>query len=48
MRLTWEIVELRLRHPFGTSYGVSASRRNVIVRIEDDEGRVGWGEGAPY
>ncbi len=48
MRLTWEIVELRLRHPFGTSYGVSASRRNVIVRIEDDEGRVGWGEAAPY
>lgn len=48
MRITWEIVELRLRHPFGTSYGVSTSRRDVIVRVEDDEGRVGWGEAAPY
>lgn len=48
MKRTTEILELRLRHPFATSHGVSHARRTVLVRLEDDAGRVGWGEVAPY
>lgn len=39
-------IELELRSPFRLSRGVSATRRNMVVEIEDD-GRVGRGEAAP-
>ena len=38
-------VALSLREPFVTSFGPTTGRRTVVVRIEDADGRVGWGEG---
>lgn len=38
-------VELPLLAPFVTSFGATTSRRTVVVRIEDRDGRIGWGEG---
>jgi o-succinylbenzoate synthase len=40
-------VALPLREPFVTSFGPTSSRRVVLVRLTDSEGRVGWGEAAP-
>jgi L-alanine-DL-glutamate epimerase-like enolase superfamily enzyme len=46
MKLHTEIFELHLRHAFRLSRGVSASRRNLLVEVEDGE-LVGLGEAAP-
>jgi len=36
-----------LREPFVTSLGVVAARELAVIRLEDDDGTVGWGEAAP-
>lgn len=46
MKLRTEIFELHLRHAFRLSRGVSDSRRNLLVEIEEG-GFVGLGEAAP-
>ena len=52
MKLTWEVLELRTRHPFAIARAASVPvRRSVWVRIADAEGGEGWGEAAvttPY
>jgi len=40
-------LRIPLRTPFVTSTGVIAERELVVIRLEDDEGRTGWGEAAP-
>ena len=40
-------VALPLREPFVTSFGPTSSRRTILVRVVDSDGRVGWGEAAP-
>ena len=42
-----EPLELRLREPLETSYGAVASRELLLLRLESDDGQVGWGEAAP-
>lgn len=42
MRLSYETIELRLRHTFHIAHGASATRRNVLLRLGD-----GLGEAAP-
>jgi o-succinylbenzoate synthase len=44
-----EVIEvaLPLKEPFVTSFGPTAWRHVVLVRLTDDEGRIGWGEAAP-
>ncbi len=44
-------LQIPLREPFVTSNGVLASRELAVIRLEDDDGTVGWGEAAalePY
>jgi O-succinylbenzoate synthase len=41
------LVRLPLLEPFVTSFGPTASRHVVLVRLEDGDGRTGWGEAAP-
>ncbi len=41
-RLTWERLTLKLRNPFGLSYGTDETRPAFWIRLEGDEG---WGEG---
>jgi L-Ala-D/L-Glu epimerase len=51
MRLEYETLELRTREPFHIARPSDPlGRRNVWVRIIDDEGREGWGEApaTPY
>ncbi len=40
-------ITLRLREPLRTAGGDIAERTLLILRVEDREGRVGWGEAAP-
>lgn len=40
-------LKLRLREPFRIAMGVSEYSHNIVVRIVDKEGNVGWGEGSP-
>ena len=40
-------VRLPLLEPFVTSFGPTASRHVLVVRLEDGDGHVGWGEAAP-
>jgi O-succinylbenzoate synthase len=40
-------VEMSLLEPFVTSFGPTASRHTVLVRLTDADGAVGWGEAAP-
>jgi O-succinylbenzoate synthase len=43
-----EVLEVRLPllKPFVTGFGTTDSRRTVLVRLVDTDGREGWGEGA--
>jgi L-alanine-DL-glutamate epimerase-like enolase superfamily enzyme len=43
----FERVSLPLEHDFTISRGTQSSAENVLVRIEDDQGRVGVGAAAP-
>ncbi len=40
-------LSIPLREPFVTSGGVVAERELVLLRLEDDDGAVGYGEAAP-
>jgi o-succinylbenzoate synthase len=40
-------LSIPLKEPFVTAGGVVSARELVLVRIEDDEGAIGYGEGAP-
>ncbi|MEM1984211.1 MAG: dipeptide epimerase [Candidatus Korarchaeum sp.] len=40
-------VELPYRKPFTISMGTSVSSTDVVVKLVDDEGRIGWGEASP-
>ena len=42
-RVTLFLVEMQLRHPFRTSFGVSQKRDILLIKLES-EGKVGWGE----
>jgi L-Ala-D/L-Glu epimerase len=47
MKLSYEVLELRTTHAFNIARAVGAPvRRNVWVRITDDDGVEGWGEAA--
>jgi o-succinylbenzoate synthase len=43
-RVGAHLIDLPLVRPFTTAYGTITSRRSVIVRVEDEDGAVGWGE----
>jgi O-succinylbenzoate synthase len=43
-RVTVHLIELPFVHPFRTAYGTISGRRTIVVRIEDRDGAVGWGE----
>ncbi len=47
MRRSLLRLRIPLRVPFVTSNGVVAERELVAIRLEDDEGTVGWGEAGP-
>ena len=46
-RVTVDPLDLPLREPFEISLGTQHEARNVLVRVETDEGTVGHGEGSP-
>ena len=43
-RMTLHLVDLPLINRFRTAYGTTTTRRTVLVRLEDADGVVGWGE----
>lgn len=47
MRRSLLRLRIPLREPFVTAGGVVAERDLAVIRLEDDEGTVGWGEAAP-
>jgi len=48
VKLTYEILELETRHDFHIARAVApARRRNVWVRLVDEDALQGWGEAAP-
>ena len=42
------VLSLPFREPFVTATGVITERRIVLMRLEDEDGAVGWGEAAPF
>lgn len=47
MKLSLEPVRARLRAPFAAAWGTISEREILVVRLEADDGTVGWGEAAP-
>lgn len=47
MKLSLEPVRARLRAPFAAAWGTISEREILVVRLETDDGTVGWGEAAP-
>ena len=47
MRRTLQRLLIPLKQPFVTSGGVVSARELVLLRLEDDDGNRGYGEGAP-
>jgi L-Ala-D/L-Glu epimerase len=47
MKITYEVLELRLRHPFRIARAAPPARRSVWLRLIDHDGAEGWGEAAP-
>lgn len=45
--LTFSALDVPLLEPFGIATGAHASLENVLVRLQLDDGTVGWGEAAP-
>jgi O-succinylbenzoate synthase len=43
-RVTLHLVDLPLVNRFRTAYGTTTTKRTVLVRLEDADGVVGWGE----
>ena len=48
MRRSLARLSIPLREPFVTAGGVVAARELVLLRLEDDDGAVGYGEAAPF
>ena len=48
MRRTLARLSIPFREPFVTAGGVVPARDLLLLRIEDDDGAVGWGEAAPF
>lgn len=46
-RLAWKKYELALREPLRTAHGRWEKREGILLRLEDADGRVGFGEIAP-
>jgi o-succinylbenzoate synthase len=42
------VLSLPFREPFVTAAGVVSERRIILMRLEDDDGAVGYGEAAPF
>ena len=42
------VLSLPFREPFVTATGVISERWIVLLRLEDEDGAVGWGEAAPF
>ena len=47
MRRSLLRLQIPLRAPFVTAGGVVSARELAVIRLEDDEGTVGFGEAAP-
>ena len=47
MRRSLLRLQIPLREPFATAGGVLAARDLLVIRLEDDDGTVGFGEAAP-
>ncbi len=47
-KLTFRPLDAKLRKPFGIAGGAQDVARNVLVRVELDDGTVGHGEAAPF
>ena len=47
MRRSLLRLQIPLKQPFVTAGGVVAARELAVIRLEDDDGTVGWGEAAP-
>ena len=47
MRRSLLRLSIPLREPFVTSGGVVSARELAVIRLEDDDGAVGFGEAAP-
>jgi L-Ala-D/L-Glu epimerase len=48
MKLSWELLELRTKHPFNIAREQKPMERHgVMVRVRDGDGVEGWGEAAP-
>ena len=47
MRRSLLRISIPLRQPFVTSSGVVSARELAVIRLEDDDGTLGWGEAAP-
>lgn len=43
----WRDYQLLLRKPWQTSQGILTQRRGRLLRLQDTEGRTGWGDAAP-
>ena len=48
MRRSLARLSLPLREPFATAGGVVSARELLLLRIEDEDGAVGYGEAAPF
>ncbi len=46
-RFAYRTYRLPLRHPLRTAHGLWAEREGLVLRLEDENGRVGYGEAAP-
>jgi len=47
LSLSFDILDLKTRHPFTIARGSTTAYRVVRVRLKDVEGLEGWGEAAP-
>ena len=47
MKRSLLLLRIPLREPFVTAGGVMAARELVLLRLEDEDGGIGYGEGAP-
>jgi O-succinylbenzoate synthase len=37
-------MDMPLVHPFRTSFGEQTSIQSIVIKVEDENGKVGWGE----
>ncbi len=48
LQVSHETLDIELTQPFGVASGAQHRARNVLARVELDDGTVGYGEGAPF